>query len=70
MFVIPPLVGILPSSITNVVDKFLPSNAGGAVWTINPDPHTLSPWVGFGVFCAWTALSFVLAAILLRTRDT
>jgi ABC-type transport system involved in multi-copper enzyme maturation permease subunit len=70
MFVIPPLVGILPSSITNVVDKFLPSNAGGALWTINPDPHTLSPWVGFAVFCAWTALSFVIAAILLRSRDT
>ena len=70
MFVIPPLVDILPSNITNVVDKFLPSNAGGAVWTITPDPHTLSPWVGFAVFCAWTALSLVLAAILLRARDT
>ncbi len=70
VFVLPPVIGLLPSSITDSVDPYLPSNAGGAVWTINPDPHTLAPWVGFAVFCAYAAVVLVLAAVLLRRRDT
>jgi ABC-2 type transport system permease protein len=70
VFVLPPVIGLLPSSITDSVDPYLPSNAGGAVWTINPDPNTLAPWAGFAVFCGYAAVALVLAAVLMRRRDT
>jgi hypothetical protein len=34
MFVVPPLISILPSSITNSIDPYLPSNAGEAMMKI------------------------------------
>jgi ABC-type transport system involved in multi-copper enzyme maturation permease subunit len=70
VFVLPPVIGLLPSSITNSVDPYLPSNAGGAVWTINPDPNTLAPWTGFALFCAYAAIALAVAALLMRRRDT
>jgi ABC-2 type transport system permease protein len=70
VFVLPPILGLLPSSISNSVDPYLPSNAGGAIWTINPDPNTLAPWAGFAVFCAYAAAALLVAAVLMRRRDT
>jgi hypothetical protein len=69
VFVLPPIVGLLPASVSNSVDPYLPSNAGGAVWTIHPDPNTLAPWAGFGIFCAYAAVSIAIAAVLLVRRD-
>jgi ABC-type transport system involved in multi-copper enzyme maturation permease subunit len=69
VFVLPPIVGLLPTSVANSIDPYLPSNAGGAIWTINPDPGTLAPWAGFGVFCAYVAISIAVAAVLLVRRD-
>ena len=34
VFVLPPIVGLLPTSVANSVDPYLPSNAGGAIWMI------------------------------------
>jgi hypothetical protein len=31
--------------------------------------HTLTPWVGFGVFCAWVAVIGALAVVRLRRSD-
>lgn len=69
VFVLPPVIGLLPTSVANSVNPYLPSTAGGAVWTIHPDPHTLAPWTGFGVFCAYAAVSLAIGAILLLRRD-
>ena len=70
VFVLPPIISLFPTSFANSVDPYLPSNAGGAVWTINPDPNTLAPWAGFGVFCGYAIASLLIAALLLRLRDT
>jgi ABC-2 type transport system permease protein len=70
VFVMPPIIGLLPTSLANSVDPYLPSNAGGAIWTINPDPNTLAPWAGFAVFCAYAAVALAVAAILMLRRDT
>ena len=67
---LPPLLGLLPTNWSNAINPYLPSNAGGAIWTINPDPGTLAPWAGFALFCGYVALAFAVAAVLLRTRDT
>jgi ABC-2 type transport system permease protein len=69
VFVLPPIVGLLPTSVANSVDPYLPSNAGGAIWTINPDPGTLAPWAGFGIFCVYVAVAMAIAAVLLVRRD-
>ena len=69
VFVLPPIVGLLPTSVANSIDPYLPSNAGGAIWTINPDPGTLAPWAGFGIFCAYVAVAMAIAAVLLIRRD-
>jgi ABC-2 type transport system permease protein len=70
VFVLPPIIGLFPSSFSDSVDPYLPSNAGGAIWTINPDPNTLAPWTGFAVFCAYAVASIVIASILIARRDT
>ncbi len=70
VFVLPPIIGLLPSSVASSVDPYLPSNAGGAIWTINPDPGTLAPWAGLALFAAYAALSLAIAAALLIRRDT
>ncbi len=70
IFVLPPIIGLLPSSTANSINPYLPSNAGGAVWTIHPDANTLAPWTGLGLFAGYAALSLVIAAVLLRRRDT
>lgn len=70
IFVLPPIIGLLPTSTANSINPYLPSNAGGAVWTIHPDPNTLAPWTGLALFAGYAALSLVIAAVLLRRRDT
>jgi hypothetical protein len=69
VFVLPPIVGLLPTSVATSIEPYLPSSAGGAVWTLNPDPNTLAPWAGFGVFCAYAAVALAMA-VLMRKRDT
>jgi ABC-2 type transport system permease protein len=70
LFVVPGVVAILPSSIGNSINPYLPSNAGTAVATVHFDgPNHLAPWAGFGVFCAYAAVAVVAAAVALRTRD-
>jgi ABC-2 type transport system permease protein len=70
MFVLPPILGLLPSSWSDAINPYLPSNAGGSIWTVTPDPHTLSPWAGFALFCGYAAASLAIAAVLMRRRDT
>jgi ABC-type transport system involved in multi-copper enzyme maturation permease subunit len=69
-FVIPPLLGVLPSSWNNAISPYLPSNAGTAILSMTHDPHTLAPWTGFALFCGYAAITLVAAAILLVRRDT
>jgi len=70
IFVLPPIITLLPTSTANAISPYLPSNAGGAVWTIHPDPNTLAPWTGLALFAGYAALSLVIAAVLLVRRDT
>ncbi len=64
LFVLP-LVGLAIPGIT----PYLPSNAGAAILQLGPDPGSLAPWLGFGLFTAYTAVVLAAAAVLLRRRD-
>lgn len=69
MFVIPPLISILPSSIANSISPYLPSNAGESMMQIGHHVHTLSPGAGLAVFAAYAAAAIATAAVLLVRRD-
>jgi hypothetical protein len=69
MFVVPPLVTVLPWSIANSITPYLPSNAGQAIMTIGHHANTLSPGAGLAVFAAYAAAAVATAAILLARRD-
>jgi ABC-2 type transport system permease protein len=69
LFVIPPLLLLLPSSWNDAITPYLPSTAGTAIFTLPPHTHQLGPWVGFALFCAYTALTLSIAAVLFVRRD-
>ncbi len=70
MFVIPPLLNILPSSWNNAINPYLPSTAGDAIFSLTHGSDTLAPGPGLALFCGYTALSLAIAAMLLVRRDT
>ena len=43
-FVVPPLMSILPASWNDAISKYLPSDAGGQIFSLTRDAHSLSPW--------------------------
>jgi ABC-2 type transport system permease protein len=70
MFALPIVAGFLPGNLSDQVNKFLPSTAGQAITTVHPDPATsLSPWTGFGVFCAYAAILLAISAVRMRRGD-
>jgi ABC-2 type transport system permease protein len=69
LFVLPPLMNVLPSSWNNAISPYLPSNAGRAIMQTGNPAHTLGPWTGLAVFAVYTAIALAIAAIQLRRRD-
>jgi len=69
LFVLPGINAILPSSISNAINPYLPSSAGTAVAQAVRDAHTLSPWGGFALYCGYTLALLALAACVLVRRD-
>jgi ABC-2 type transport system permease protein len=70
MFVIPPLMNVLPTSWNNAISPYLPSNAGRAVFALTHGSDSLAPWPGFALFCGYAILTVAIAAVLLLRRDT
>ena len=69
MFVIPPLMNILPSSWNHAISKYLPSEAGRQLFSLTHDSNSLSPAGGGLLFLGYCALVVGIAAVLLRRRD-
>jgi ABC-2 type transport system permease protein len=69
LLVLPLIVRFLPDDWSRPIDKYLPSGAGQAVFQVVRDGNALSPWTGFAVFCAYTAVAMIAAAVLLMRRD-
>ena len=69
LVVIPIVAGFFPASFNESVGKFFPARAGMAVFNVNSDPTSLSPWVGFAVLVAYAALALVVGGLLLARRD-
>jgi ABC-type transport system involved in multi-copper enzyme maturation permease subunit len=72
-FVIPLIVEALPSSIKDAVGKYLPDNIGATMTTVKQgfrtDVPTFSPWVSFGLLCAYAATALIIGGVLMVRRD-
>ena len=68
MFVLPPLMNVLPQSWNSAASPYLPLQAGEQIMALHRG-NQLAPWTGFGLLCAYAAASLALAAVLLRRRD-
>ncbi|HET8605628.1 MAG TPA: hypothetical protein VFL66_01220 [Gaiellaceae bacterium] len=69
MFVLPPLMNVLPSSWNSAASPYLPLQAGESIMSITPGNH-LAPWAGLGVLALYAVASLAVAAVLLVRRDT
>jgi ABC-type transport system involved in multi-copper enzyme maturation permease subunit len=69
LFVLGILAGFLPGSWATHVDKWVPLNAGGAIWENVTGVHPFSPWTGFAVFCGYAALAVGAGLYRFRRRD-
>jgi len=51
------------------IDKWIPFNAGGAIWERVTGMNMFSPWIGFAVFCAYAAAAIIAGLIVFVWRD-
>jgi ABC-type transport system involved in multi-copper enzyme maturation permease subunit len=69
LFVLPLVSNALPHSWQEYLDKFLPSSAGSAIWSVRRAAMMYSPWTEFFIFLAWIAVLLIAGMFLFRTRD-
>ncbi|SEG92891.1 hypothetical protein SAMN05216223_126132 [Actinacidiphila yanglinensis] len=69
LLVLPVLAEALPASWSDHVSQWLPSTAGQSLFSVHHVDHTLAPWPGFMVFCAYALAALAGAAVLLKRRD-
>ena len=69
LLILPILVNFLPSPWNDDISKYLPGQAGSAIFRVVRDSTSLGPWPGFAVFCAYAAVAIVLGAVRLTRRD-
>jgi ABC-2 type transport system permease protein len=70
LFIIPGLVeAALPSSWSQPINEYWPTNAGQRVIFLQKGAHQLSAWVGFGEFALFTVLVIAVSFWLLQRRD-
>jgi ABC-2 type transport system permease protein len=70
MFVIPPLLNVLPASWNDAISPYLPDAAGRSIFSLTHGAHSLAPWPGLALFCGYAAAALAIAAVLLVRRDT
>ena len=69
LFIVPGIVFALPSSWSQPIEKYWPTNAGQRVTFLKQDPHTLAAWTGFAEMAAFVAVVLVIALYVLERRD-
>ncbi len=51
------------------IDKWIPFNAGGAIWEHASGLNIFSAWTGFAVFCGYAAVALAAGLALFLRRD-
>jgi ABC-2 type transport system permease protein len=68
-FVLQAIGGALPASWQHSVVPYFPLQAGQALYRVTRDEAMMQPWLGFALFCGYTAVVIIAAAFTLRRRD-
>jgi ABC-type transport system involved in multi-copper enzyme maturation permease subunit len=69
VLVLPLLARALPSPWNDDVSKFLPGQAGQALFSVRPNSSLLSPGSALIVCILWLAVTFTVATVLITKRD-
>ncbi len=69
LMLLPLFSDLLPTAMKNDVSPFLPSVAGGSMYSLHQASHTLSPGAGLAVFVGWVAVALAGAAWRLKRAD-
>jgi ABC-type transport system involved in multi-copper enzyme maturation permease subunit len=69
LLVVPILMNFLPSDWREHVERWLPSSAGSALMAAHPTDAQLTPGNAAVMLAVYLAISLLMAAVLLRTRD-
>ena len=70
LLVLSGIISLIPGQIGKYLYTYEPTNAGFVIIAKHvPDNFLLTSWEGYGVFAAWTAALWILAAWLLVRRD-
>ena len=69
VLVLPALVSALPSPWDTDVAKYLPSDAGNALFTVRQTSDQLRPGAAFAVLVAYVVVALALAGVALARRD-
>jgi ABC-2 type transport system permease protein len=69
MYILPPLLGLLPKSIGQLLIALMPSSAGGAMMSIESAGGLSSPGAGFLIWTAYLVLFTALSAWVVARRD-
>ncbi len=69
LLVLPVIVGALPQSTANDIQRFLPLTIGHELARARPDPNAFSPWTGLLVLVAYTVALLAAGSALLVRRD-
>lgn len=69
LFILPGIAEALPTSWSQPIEKYWPTNAGQQLMSTHRDSHTLSAWLGFGEFAVFVVVLSAVAMYLLERRD-
>lgn len=69
LFIVPLVTQFFPASFQESIGKYLPAQAGMAIFNVIPDPRALSPWAGFAVLLAYGATALAAGGAVLVRRD-
>jgi ABC-type transport system involved in multi-copper enzyme maturation permease subunit len=69
LLIVPLLVGALPDPWATDINKYLPGDAGRALFTVAPQSSLLSPAGGLIVLACWALGSLIVAGMVLCRRD-
>jgi hypothetical protein len=69
VLVFPLLAQALPSPWNHDIAKYLPSELGDALFSVQSSPNHLSPGVAFGFAALWLITVYAIATVLITRRD-
>ncbi len=70
IFILPGVLSALPSSWSNPIEEYWPTNAGARLTELTQGPHTLTAWWGAGDLLAFVVVLLGVAGTLLVRRDS